>query len=198
MSRECHHTELLCLLFFLTQPPNALNTRAMGKTLIAKEGVNALCPLQQCPACPCVVGPLQRAPRMVDTEVLFPVFTACLSASITRSWKRHLEVRTKPSVISYFPEKALRTSGTGTGTDAIHHFYILFLLFLLNRTANKELDNLVPGLIRPKLSILPSFLLCRKLLVFFITKFSNIFLCRKSSLYAVVQENPGSQESCFL
>lgn len=75
---------------------------------------------------------------------------------------------------------------------------LLFLLFLLNRTANKELDNLVLGLIRPKLSIPPSFLLCRKLLVFFIAKFSNIFLCIKSSLYAVVQENPGSQESCSL
>lgn len=46
---------------------------------------------------------------------------------------------------------------------AIQYFCILFLLFLLNRTANKDLDNLVPGPIRPKLSIPPWFLLCGKI-----------------------------------
>lgn len=110
------------------------------------------------------------------------VFSAWLSASITRSWKLHLGVRIKPPVISCFPEKTLRTPGTGTGKAAIHHFYTLFLLFLLNWTANKELDNLVPGLIRPKLSIPPRFLLCGKMLVSLLQSFLT-FSCVESLLF---------------
>lgn len=64
----------------------------------------------------------------------------------------------------------------------ICHFYILFLLFLLNRTANEELDNLVPGLIRPELSILLKFLLCGKILVSLLQSFLT-FSCVESLLF---------------
>lgn len=141
----------------------------------------------------------QKATRMVDTEEnrLYSIITTWLSASITRSWKLRLGLRTKAPVISYFPEKVLRTPGTGAGLGAICHFYILFLLFLLNRTANKGLDIWVPGLIRSKLIIPLNFLLCGKMLASLLQNFPS-FSCVESPLYAVVQENPGSQESCFL
>lgn len=63
-----------------------------------------------------------------------------------RSWKLPLGIRTNAPVIPYFSEKALRVLGGSMGSMC--PFCLLFLPFMLSRSANKGPDIEVPGLIK--------------------------------------------------